>query len=104
MNTHLIAATNKMAVIRDVHDAIQLIRGTVGGQNLNEAENKALRSQLSSIGQGLAILDKEIAGKDPTKLRARVVLALKSTETERALQRLENHKTTLLLYLQTFTL
>ncbi|KAI8660890.1 hypothetical protein NCS57_01067500 [Fusarium keratoplasticum] len=92
-----------MVVIRDVHDAVQLIRETVSGQNSNEARQKALSSHLNSMDQELSILEKEIAGKDPTKLRARIVLVLKSAETERALQRLENHKTTLLLYLQAFS-
>lgn len=93
-----------MVVIQGVHDAVQLIRGTVSSQSLSEAEKKALSSHLNSMDQELSILEKKIAGEDLTKLTARIVLALKSAETERALQRIENHKSTLLLYLQTFSL
>ena len=103
-SAYLIASAKKGAVIRDVHNTIQLIRKTVDGQSLNEAEKEALSSQLKSLTQELSTLEKEIAGKDPTKLRVRIVLALKSAETERALQRLEGHKTTLLLHLQALDL
>ncbi|KAM0425170.1 hypothetical protein ACHAPT_009487 [Fusarium lateritium] len=91
-------------VIRDIHDAIQLIRKTVSCQRLDEAEGKALSSQLSNLTQELSSLEKATAGKDPTRLRAKIAWALKSAETDRALQRLENHKTTLVLLLQAFNL
>ncbi|RSL46677.1 hypothetical protein CEP54_013740 [Fusarium duplospermum] len=91
-------------VIRDVHDAIQLIRKTVSCQRLTETEGRALGDQLNNVMQELSGLEEAIAGKDPTRLRARVAWVLKSAETERALQRLENHKTTLVLLLQALNL
>ncbi|RSM03508.1 hypothetical protein CDV31_010439 [Fusarium ambrosium] len=91
-------------VIKDVHDAIQLIRKTVSCQKLTEAEGRALGDQLNNVEEELSSLERATAGKDPTTLRTRVTWVLKSAETERALQRLENHKTTLVLLLQALNL
>ncbi|RSL54759.1 hypothetical protein CEP53_007331 [Fusarium sp. AF-6] len=91
-------------VIKDVHDTIQLIRKTVSCQKLTETEGRALGDQLNNIIQELSSLERATAGKDPTTLRTRMTWVLKSAETERALQRLENHKTTLVLLLQTLNL
>ncbi|RSL96111.1 hypothetical protein CEP52_011692 [Fusarium oligoseptatum] len=91
-------------VIKDVHDTIQLIRKTVSCQKLTETEGRALGDQLNNIIQELSSLERATAGKDPTTLRTRVTWVLKSAETERALQRLENHKTTLVLLLQALNL
>ncbi|KAH7247918.1 hypothetical protein B0J15DRAFT_563327 [Fusarium solani] len=91
-------------VIKDVHDSIQIMRKTINGQRLTEDEGKALGRQLDSITQELSSLEKVTAGKDLTKLWAKVAWALKSTETDRSLQRLENHKTSLMLLLQALNL
>lgn len=97
-------AAKHLTVIKDVHDSIQIMRKTINGQRLTEDEGKALGRQLDSITQELSSLEKVTAGKDLTKLWAKVAWALKSTETDRSLQRLENHKTSLMLLLQALNL
>jgi len=93
-----------LAVLRDVHDAIQLLRKVAldspGGLALAEVEAASLKRHLCSINDELSSLEKTTADKNPSKLTGRVKWVLKTADVDRALERLEGHKTSLLIFLQ----
>ncbi|KAH7166386.1 hypothetical protein EDB81DRAFT_782227 [Dactylonectria macrodidyma] len=93
-----------LIVIRNVHDAVQMLRAAVRDQPLNAIQEEAMRRHLDRINGELASFNKTIDGKDPTKLTTRVKWVLHSANTDRALQRLENDKTSLLLLIQALNL
>lgn len=91
-------------MLRDVHDAIQLIRQTSATHSLSPTEEALLRNHLLNITQELSSLEKVTAGKDPAKLNVRLRWVMKSAVTDRGLQELERRKTSLILLLQTITM
>lgn len=91
-------------MLRDVHDAIQLIRRTTASQSLQPIEEGMLKKHLRGIIYELSHLQKITAGKDPAKLSVRLKWVLKSAETDRGLQELEHRKTSLILLLQAITM
>ncbi|KAH7140178.1 hypothetical protein B0J13DRAFT_62289 [Dactylonectria estremocensis] len=93
-----------LIVIKNVHDAVQLLRLAVRGQSLNAIQEGAMKRHLDRINEELASFKKTINGKDHTKFTTRVKWVLKSASTDRALQRLENDKTSLLLLIQALNL
>ena len=91
-------------MLRDIHDAIRLIRQMTATQSFQPIEEELLKKQLLSITHELSTLEKVTAGKDPAKLTVRLNWVLKSPEIDRALQELERRKGSLTLLLQTITM
>jgi hypothetical protein len=91
-------------VIRDVHDAIQLVRKTTASQSFSPTEETMISQLILSLTQELSALEKTTAGKDPSKLSVRLRWVMKAAETDRILQELECRKTSLILLLQTLTM
>ncbi|KLU82820.1 hypothetical protein MAPG_01888 [Magnaporthiopsis poae ATCC 64411] len=93
-----------LIVLRDVYDALRLLRKAVLGPltdtTLNQDETSVLSRQLTSISDELSSIEKITAGKDPSKPTGRLRWVLKKPEIERTLLQLESHKTSLLILLQ----
>ncbi|KAL8389045.1 hypothetical protein RB595_008832 [Gaeumannomyces hyphopodioides] len=96
--------SHHLIVLRDVHDALRLLRKCVldfpAGTVLNEDEASTLRRQLTSIREELSSIENITARRDPSKPTGRLRWVLKKPEIERTLLQLESQKTSLLILLQ----
>ncbi|KAH7191787.1 uncharacterized protein B0J16DRAFT_331768 [Fusarium flagelliforme] len=93
-----------VTVLKNIHNAVQLIRQATANQVLLPTEETTLKEHLNSIQHELSSLQKVTAGKNPAKLSVRLKWVMKSAKTERSLQELARRETNIILLLLTITM